>query len=222
MTSILTTPFDANITRLQVSEFLAALDKLASCDVYHQQVAYSNRQRKARDLGFVKKLDDSILDQNNTVTTKEDLLEEYKLLATVPTAVLKYKSSTGTLFFLWNNTNTIVEINRIRHSGEVHTWHAYVIYVQGGVVGIYDPSYVEDAGKTRLREMVGIPMALKMVEEMRKKRYTVKEVWIGGGGNMEDNCTEMSRQWMYEEIVEKGGVELGNWTERGWKQVSVL
>jgi len=27
-------------------------------------------------------------------------------------------------------------------------------------------------------------MALKMVEEMRKKRYTVKEVRTGGGGNI--------------------------------------
>jgi len=32
---------------------------------------------------------------------------------------------------------------------------------------------------------------------------------------------EMSRQWMYEEIVEKGGVMLGNWKERGWKQLTV-
>ena len=47
-------------------------------------------------------------------------------------------------------------------------------------------------------------------------------MWIGGGGNKENNCMEMSHQWMYEVIVEKGGIELGDWKEWGWKQVSVL
>ena len=175
MSSILTTPFHANIPHLHISEFPAELDNHASCHVYHPQVAYANKQRKSHDLEFVSKSNDSILVQNGTISTKEELLEEYKRLATVPTALSEYKSMPGTLFFFGNNTNTIVETNQIRHSGEVQMWHAFVMYVQGGVVGIYDSSCVEEAGKVRLRHMVGIPMALKLVEEMRKKKYNVKE-----------------------------------------------
>jgi len=89
--------------------------------------------------------------------TKEEVLQDWKLMATIPTAVKKYKSSTGTLFFFANNIHTIVEINHIRESGENHTWHAFVMYVQRGVVGIYDPSNLEDVETTRLGDIQGIP-----------------------------------------------------------------
>ena len=95
------------------------------------------------------------------------------------------------------------------------------MYVQHGVVGIYDPSYVEDIKTVRLRDIPGIPMALKMLYEIRKARYTVNEVWIGGGGNLGNDCMELSRQWMYEEIVNKSGNELGKWQERDWKKVNL-
>jgi len=68
-----------------VSEFLAALGHIASYHVCHQQIAYTNQQRKSRDLEYVNKLADSIL-VNDTTTMKEEPLEEYKLLATVSTA----------------------------------------------------------------------------------------------------------------------------------------
>ena len=95
------------------------------------------------------------------------------------------------------------------------------MYVQRGVVEIYDPSYVEDVETVPLRDIPGIPMALQMLNAMREGRYTVNEVWIGVGGNLGNDCMEMSRQWMHEEIVNKSGNELGKWQERDWKQVDL-
>ena len=221
MTSILTTPFHPAISLAHISEFLAALDSVADCRIYHQQIDYATQQNKRRNLEYyINTFDDDIF-ISDTVMTKEEVLHDWKLMATIPTAVQKYKSSTGTLFFFANNINTIVEINHIRQSGEDHIWHAFVMYVQHGVVGIYDPSYVEDIETVRLRDIPGIPMALKMLYEIRKARYTVNEVWIGGGGNLENDCMEMSRQWMYMEIVKKSVEELGKWKERDRKQVDL-
>lgn len=94
-----------------------------------------------------------------------------------------------------------------------------IVHVKLGVMAIYDPNYEEDGKVTRVSELKEVRLVINLVARLKEIGKKVKEVWIGGGGCVEQMCSEMCREWLHEELVVKSGAELGNWEERGWKKI---
>jgi hypothetical protein len=90
-------------------------------------------------------------------------------------------------------------------------------------VYIYDPSYLPPETPQR-RNLKTIPLtgtkAYTVIGKLKKRNLLVEEIWIGGGGNEDGRCREMSLEFI------KTGVEkmmtLGVWEplERDWEKVS--
>lgn len=130
---------------------------------------------------------------------------------------LREVRSTGILAVFTNAMGNAIEQQR----EEIATWHAYAIYYEHGVLAVYDPSYIP--GTASLKSCIGIPLLKELVKALKGNgsRRTLREVWLGGGGNDGVSCQEMTRDWVENELYFKRGQDLGNWNEcKGWTKVS--
>ncbi|KAH0606855.1 uncharacterized protein H6S33_003689 [Morchella sextelata] len=146
-------------------------------------------------------------------------LRDWKCTLTLPTA-LSLLADHGTLMVFIGPNWSGAERRAAQRTGGCGRvgWHCFVAFWRDGVWGVYDPSF---AGAGRgLAGMEGLRLFRYMLEEMREDGLVVDEVWVGGGGNSDGECSEMSRRWVQEEVVSKMGVELGRWEGReGWVRV---
>ncbi|KAF8244035.1 hypothetical protein K440DRAFT_663727 [Wilcoxina mikolae CBS 423.85] len=155
----------------------------------------------------------------------EDLeaeLDNYSIPDTVFTSASRLQSRPGTIFLIRNIIDNHTQRLKKLQDEERQEWHTFVVHIKQGVMGLYDPSYEEDGKVTTcISEQTGVRLAIKLVGRLKEIGKKVKEVWIGGGGNADQmyDDSEMSRKWLYEELVVKNGMELGNWEEREWKKL---
>jgi hypothetical protein len=73
-----------------------------------------------------------------------------------------------------------------------------------------------------LYNYIGIILAKELIKELRKKGSgkRLNNVWIGGGGNKADDCQEMTRRWLVEEVCTKKCASLLEWKDgEGWVKV---
>lgn len=104
---------------------------------------------------------------------------------------------------------------------EISQWHAVAVHVKDGVIGIYDSSFVQAPQSGRLNHMKGIRLVHRFVTALRR-RIRVKNIWIDGGGNVDAQCADMTREWVVHEVYHKHGVDLGNWaTRNGWVKLKL-
>lgn len=163
----------------------------------------------------------------NLYTTKADAtdissparaqLRDWKCTLTLPTAISMLRDHGTLMVFVGPNWTTAdrEEAERTRRSEKVW-WHCFVAFWKNGVWGVYDPSFVSGP----LQSMEGLRLFRYMLEEMQVDGLVVDEVWVGGGGNKNSDCSEMSRQWVQDEVVSKMGMALGRWEGRdGWARV---
>lgn len=131
------------------------------------------------------------------------------------TSYLEKVRSYGTLAVISNALGNASE----QQSSAIADWHIYATFYQHGILGIYDPSFVP--GTTTLDSCSGIQLVKQIVKVLRGKatNRTIREIWIGGGGNNGTMCQEMTRRWIYYEIEVMRGADLGNWEERGWTRL---
>ena len=120
-----------------------------------------------------------------------------------------------------NGTLTVIS-NALGNASEQHSsadWHVYAIFYQQGILAIYDPSF--EAGTCILDSCTGIKLAKNIVKALLGKstNRSIRELWIGGGGNDGTLCQEMTRRWIFHEIEVMRGADLGNWEERGWTRL---
>lgn len=104
---------------------------------------------------------------------------------------------------------------------EISRWHIVAVHVKDGVIGIYDSSFVQAPQSRRLNHMKGIRLVHRFVTALRR-RIRVKDIWIGGGGNVDAQCADMTREWVVREVYHKHGADLGNWATRsGWVKLKL-
>lgn len=152
-----------------------------------------------------------------------DWIEGWKSPSCVSTVRGKLRA-TGTLVVLSGPAHNAAERSKALKNGadKDAQWHTYAIFWKDGVLGLYDPSLDPDAKVGRLKGLFGVKLLTYLIADMKENGMAVNEMWAGGGGNTSDNCQEMTRAWINEELApeEKAGKELGMWEGReGWRRI---
>jgi hypothetical protein len=59
-----------------------------------------------------------------------------------------------------------------------------------------------------------------VIERLKKRKLRIKEIWIGGGGNEDGRCREMSLDFIKAEVEKT--ITRGVWEppEKDWEQVN--
>lgn len=87
-------------------------------------------------------------------------------------------------------------------------------------MGVYAPSFNEENARVE-KGLVGLGLLRHFLEKLGKNRSTVKELWVGEGVNHSRVCTEVTRGWMQNEVIEKMGLGLGECEGRqNWKKTN--
>jgi len=216
------TTFDTNTTTQQWMDFLRTIDETAQnlderITICQQLVIYSTLPVKTMwvDTAKAEAAADIAKGEITTVEAAAHIAGWSEGLTL--SGFHKVVRSFGTLAVFTNTVGNAVE----QQFEKRISWHVYAIYYKDGVLGIYDPSLAPST--ERLASCNGITLAKALVKSLKGKGSNRKltEVWCGGGGHDGTKCQEMTRKWIVEEIVTKGGVDLGNWDQRdGWTKVS--
>lgn len=160
----------------------------------------------------IKEGNEALVKGHWTKEERESYIENWTLGLTLTGFLHKMRSS-GTLAVFTNAMGNAVGAQ----SQNVMDWHTYAVYYKGGILAVYDPSFV--IGINKLDMCTGVSLLKALVRALRAKGMTRKitELWFGGGTNQGEHCQEVTRAWIEEQIVGKEGAELGKWEKQeGW------
>ncbi|KAI9884016.1 MAG: hypothetical protein M1823_004206 [Watsoniomyces obsoletus] len=153
-------------------------------------------------------------------------VQSYELASNVP----YIGRQSGTLMMVASPQNHVWEQTRSGRSGSwteaewsAHRqgeaeWHCFAMYFHMSTCYIYDSSYLPGAGRRRLGHLPNLHMARNVIRAW-KTRLRLRQIWVGGGGNDENWCRNMTAQWM-EDLVSRLQVGQGVDTD-GWEQISL-
>lgn len=211
-----TTPFTTSTTSKKWQNFLATPPGTTILHICTLFISYHSRKQK------------TLLMQMNV----QDL--EYSFPPTTPyqTTILDWlipqTIGTGTSWFqsggsiaiingrLENNIQFNVKRREELENGikeSVQWWQTYAVVWENQKVEIYNWDFVRD------QRFMEVGLVYSLIKKKMDRKMAVKEGWVGGGKNLGEECQEMTKQRVYDEIVAEGGQNLRNWEERGWKRL---
>jgi hypothetical protein len=223
MADTLTTPFTKRTRSIDWTAFLTRLQQdynNTELTVYLHPVSYKDLKQKNSYI--------------NAMVKGTPMHEDWNNCHTAGSAAHQYRAGSGTLYVFIVNMDPAAPGTRNgplekpaveqehQNSEPESYWHAMVVHVQNRIMGIYDPSYVnnsECSQEARLSSLTSMNFIRCFIKDALKKK--IDRVYVGGGGNTSGiQCNEMCRQWLIGEFITGncGGRNLGNWEARGWRE----
>jgi hypothetical protein len=221
MAHLLNTPFD---TRTKTQDWMTLLAYLQeqigpapNLKICTKPVTYTNGHVKQAYLDAAK-------------GTPE--FSDYNNCHTISTALKEYSARRGTVFLFIVNLDPAVEKKKQddeqaenenqddeQAAERDSNWHALVVCIKNGDVGIYDPSYVAKA-RTQVHSLGSMKLVTAFLHTMtndKKRPYKLTgDVFVSGGGNDGTACNEMCRLWLIDQLIAQQGRNIGNWEALGW------
>lgn len=206
-------PFTTNSTSQQWIAFIKTLS-LAENLIHIVPTVIAFKTAKTKDQSVqsaIKSINDPSPPE---YTDYQSIILDWYLATTVPTAVNQLKSG-GSLLIVSNPLLNAIESTRnTGHGGHHVEWHICAVYWKGGIVGIFDPNFQGIGG--RLQDYPGIQIVKTVLLVMGAKRMAVNEIWIGGGGNTGNDCQEVVRAWVEQQVNTNHSQQLGRWEQNGF------
>lgn len=190
--------------------------------IYITPTLVAFKTAKTKDLSVKLAIESAIQPSPPSPVDYQEIVLDWYLATTVPTAVSQMKSG-GSLLIVTNPLlNAIQSTNNFIQGGNDVQWHICAVYWKRGVIGIFDPNFqgiggqLQDYSGGRLQDYSGLQMVRAVLLAMQGRRMAINEIWIGGGGNTGTDCQEIVRSWAEQQVNTNHGRKLGKWEENGF------